>query len=175
VVIHIDPGVAFGSGLHESTRLCLSVLEDTVTPGCSVIDFGAGSGVLAIAAAKLGGGRVIAIEGDEESSGVAAENVKRNEVEGVVRVIWSDRPEAGEILADLITANITPNVINENLPGLVSALRSGGTIVMSGMTVKNCHEVKDVLPQSGLVLRDQVSEGDWVALVAVKPGSGVDR
>lgn len=175
VVLDIDPGVAFGSGLHESTRLCLSILEGAVTPGCSVIDFGAGSGILAIAAAKLGAGRVVAIEGDEESSGVAAVNVKRNGVEGIVRVIWSDRPEAGEIVADIITANITPTVINENLPELVSVLRSGGTIVMSGMTVKNSHEVKDVLPQSGLALKNQVSEGDWVALVAVKPGSGVDR
>jgi ribosomal protein L11 methyltransferase len=165
VVLLLDPGMAFGTGLHPTTRLCLRAAEELVTPGLRVLDVGAGSGILSIAAARLGAGRVVAVEIDPVAARVCQENVDRNAVSEVVEVrAGTLEPNSAEP-AQLILANITIATLLDLHPHLAAHLAPGGTAVLSGVLQERADELLGVLETAGWshVRTDQ--EQDWVAIL----------
>ena len=175
IVLEIDPEAAFGSGLHESTRLCLRALERYIRHAETAVDFGSGTGILAIAAAKLGVARVIAIEAHSGSAGVARANVRRNRIEGQIQVHCASSLEAVSTPVDLLTANLTAEGITVQLADIVGRVKEGGVLLFSGMTDLNYQEVERLLPRAGCALIERLSEGNWVALAAFKDTSRPGR
>lgn len=166
VVLEIDPGTAFGSGLHESTALCVEELERRVQPGHTVIDFGAGSGILAIAAALYGAARVIAIEADHDPVEVASENVRRNGLEQYVEVLFADSPKAAGCQVGLVVANVVPPTLVARAGELFDALGPGGVLIASGMATGQVDEVEKAFLKTGFSIVDRLTKPRWVALVA---------
>ncbi len=171
VVVELDPGMAFGTGLHPSTKLPVLALEDEVRPGARVLDVGTGSGILAIAAVLLGAERVDAVDIEPVAVRSARENAARNNVADRVAVelgsVGSDAPFSGTY--DLVLANIIARVLIELAPGIGDAVAPGGTLVLSGVIEGREAEVRGVFDALGLVFarRDQIE--DWVALVYRRP------
>ena len=166
VVIDLDPGMAFGTGLHPTTQLCLEALEGLVRPRMKVLDLGTGSGILAIAAAKLGARSVTAVDNDPVAVKTARENVTANGVQETVDVA---RGSLGDVAGryDLVVVNILARVIVEMLQeGLGSRLRSGGKLVAAGIIIDQEDQVIEALGQGQLALFDRRQRGDWVCLVA---------
>jgi ribosomal protein L11 methyltransferase len=166
--IVIDPGMAFGTGDHASTRGAMRLLEHAVRPGCTVADLGSGSAVLSIGAAKLGAGRVYAIELDEDALGNAAENIARNDVGDRVHLIEGDAGMLLPLLApvDVIVANILASVIVTLLPVMAAALAGGGHAVLAGILEDERHTVVDAAESQGWRLRAEDREdGWWSALI----------
>jgi ribosomal protein L11 methyltransferase len=166
IVLLLDPGMAFGTGLHPTTRLCLSALEDGVQPGNRVLDLGAGSGILAIAAAKLGAAHVDAVEIDPVAVRVCQANVARNSVEHVVATREGTLGLAadGDPMYDLAVANITIRVLLEVHEVLASHLRPGALAVLSGVLAEREQELLDVLQAAGWQHESTAREQDWVAV-----------
>ncbi|MBV9359028.1 MAG: 50S ribosomal protein L11 methyltransferase [Chloroflexi bacterium] len=170
VVLLLDPGMAFGTGLHPTTRLCLALLEELVPRQGRVLDLGAGSGILAIAAAKLGASRVRAIEVDPLAARVARENVVRNGADDVVAVEAGTLTDATERF-DLAVANISLRVLLEVREPLAQALRGGGRAILSGVLAERMDELLVVLAADGWQYERTVQEQDWVALVVRAPAA----
>ena len=170
VVLMLDPGMAFGTGLHPTTRLCLQAVEDMLERGMRVLDVGAGSGILSIAAARLGASHVEAVEIDPVAASVCHENVSRNDVSCVVSVragtIGEDPPEAP---FDLVLANITIATLLELQPLLARQLRPGGLAILSGVLVERADELLDALRAAGWRHERTDQEQDWVALLVRRP------
>jgi ribosomal protein L11 methyltransferase len=177
LVIQLDPGMAFGSGLHPTTRLCLEALEDYLRPDATVLDVGTGSGILAIAAARLGASRVLALDTDRMAVRIARENVVLNHVGSVVDVelgtlpIPGDRPARRHVLmhppsADLILANILAETIIEFAPAWAASLNPTGTLIASGIIAERKDAVVNSLTANGLRLVSQPADGDWLACIA---------
>ncbi len=164
VVIEIDPGMAFGTGLHATTRLCLRALEDAVVPGVSVADVGTGSGILAAAAARLGAARVAAVDIDPLAVRIARENVALNHTESIVHVAESDVPPPGTF--DIVVANILADVIIGMAPALRDALRPHGTLIASGIIDTRAEDVRQGLIEVGLTIQETPTEGEWAAIIA---------
>lgn len=165
VVLDLDPGMAFGTGVHPTTRLCLQLVERYVTPGARVLDLGTGSGILAIAAAKLGAARVVALDVDATAARVATENIERNDAAGVVAVAQGELAavEAPERF-DLILANINLRVIRAVLPALVTHLAPGGIAILSGVLHEHETTLHELVREAGLRRRERRRERDWLAL-----------
>ena len=164
----IDPGMAFGTGDHASTRGALRLLEQAVQPGMAVADLGSGSAILSIAAARLGAARAWAIESDPDAQGNAVENVARNGVGGVVHLLDGDATVLLPLVApvDLIVANILSSVIVDLLPSMAAALRPAGRAILAGIMLSERPAMIDVLAVSGWrVLREDVEEVWWSVLV----------
>lgn len=170
VVIDLDPGMAFGTGQHETTRGCLVMLERLVTPGMRVIDVGTGSGILAIAAAKLGATSILAVDIEPQAVTVAAENAARNGLADRIHVgrgsLGPSWPFAGTAdgWADLLVANIHARALVELAPAIVAALRPGAAVVLSGIIAGRETEVRDAFAQRGLALTDALTDGEWRTL-----------
>lgn len=167
----IDPGMAFGTGDHPTTRGAVRLLQRAMSPGLVIADLGAGSGVLAIAAARLGASRVFAVEYDGEAISNAEGNVRRNDVESVVHVFEGD---AGVLLplvapVDLIVANILSSVLVELLPAMHAALRPEGAAILSGILVDEKDAMLEALRADGWVVRDDDVEDVWWSLTIAKP------
>ncbi|MFL5732706.1 MAG: 50S ribosomal protein L11 methyltransferase [Chloroflexia bacterium] len=171
VVLDLDPGMAFGTGLHPTTRLCLLALEEWVRPGMRVLDLGTGSGILAIAAGKLGGPgtRVVALDTDNVAVEATLLNVERNGLAQRIEV------EQGSTLAarrggpyDLVVANILASVIIELAKPLRELLRPGGTLISSGIFIDRGERVVEALGSAGLPVRERTQEGDWLCLISVR-------
>ncbi|MCL5111027.1 MAG: 50S ribosomal protein L11 methyltransferase [Chloroflexi bacterium] len=166
-IVELDPGMAFGTGLHPTTRLCLQALEDLVVPGQSVLDLGTGSGILAIAAARLGARSVLALDTDPVAVDAATANVAANGLSQTVTVAAGTLPQAEpQIHYDLVVANIIARVIVELAPALAAALRPGGTLIASGVLAERGSEVAAALARARLVLAERRQSGDWLALLA---------
>jgi len=166
IVIHLDPGMAFGTGLHPTTQMCLLVLEELVHPGAEVLDLGTGSGILAIAAAKLGARHVLAVDNDPIAVKTARDNVIINEVQEIVSVMCGSLAEiAGSY--DLVVVNILARVIVEMIQeGLAVRVRPGGILVAAGVIAGQEPEVVAALQREGLALVERRQRDDWVCLVA---------
>lgn len=170
IPILIEPAMAFGTGEHETTRGVLALMQTLVEPGALVADLGSGSGVLAIAAAKLGAGRVVAIEMDPDAIGNALENVERNGVAGRVTVLQGDAAALLPLVApvSLILANIISSVILELSPIMSRALPSGGRAVISGILVTEREHLLASLRADGWSLESELSEGEWWSSVIAR-------
>jgi ribosomal protein L11 methyltransferase len=166
IVIRLDPGLAFGTGLHPTTQICLRALEDFVRPGMEVLDLGTGSGILTIAAAKLGAARVLAVDNDPQAVGVARNNVIDNAVRDRVRVEEGSLPDVSGSY-DLVVVNILAWVIVELIEeGLAERLRRDAVLITAGITIDSASEVIAALKRGGLELIDQRQQDDWVSLLA---------
>lgn len=168
IVLEIDPGMAFGTGNHPTTKLCLEMLEKYLKRKAVVVDFGTGSGILAVAAAKLGASLVIAFDSDETAVRVARENVQRNEAEQAIEVHQADSPSFINSKVDLITANIVAEVIMLHSNSLAHLLKQSGLLIASGIIKEKQADVEQAIRDSGLQIVEAPTEGEWVAIVARK-------
>jgi ribosomal protein L11 methyltransferase len=170
VVIDLDPGMAFGTGQHETTRGCLVMLERLVAPGMQVLDVGTGSGILAIAAVKLGAATVSAIDVEPQSVMVAGENAARNGVSGQIRValgsLGASWPFAipSEDSSDLLVANIHARALVELAPEIDAAARPGAAIVLSGIIAEREPEVLEAFAAMSWCVIDAIADGEWRTL-----------
>ncbi|MCE5322077.1 50S ribosomal protein L11 methyltransferase [bacterium] len=169
IVIDLDPGMAFGTGSHPTTKLCLEALQDYVKGGETVLDMGTGSAILAMAAARLGAARVVGLEIDPVAVEAAVDNVKRVNLGNTIKIERADSPSAFEGQADIVLANIIAKVIIDMAEGLASKVRPGGILIASGIVVERSQEVIDTLTSLGLKLHEVRQGGDWVALVFKQP------
>ena len=166
LVITLDPGMAFGTGLHPTTRLALVAIEDHVRAGDRVLDVGTGSGILALAAAKMGASSILACDIDEVAVDAAQANVETNELSAVITVQQgSVNIAAGMDPFDVVIANIIANVIIDLAPMLADAVRVGGTLVASGILDIRIDQVRAALEPLGLVIANIHEESDWRAIV----------
>jgi ribosomal protein L11 methyltransferase len=166
LVIQLDPGMAFGTGLHPTTQMCLCALEEHVQPGMEVLDLGTGSGILAIAAAKLNAKCVLAVDHDKQAAKVARGNVIANHVQGAVTVRQGSLPDVSGTY-DLVVVNILARVIVEMVQqGLSECVRPDGVLIAAGITVDKVPDVVEAFERGGLELMDRKERGDWVSLVA---------
>lgn len=172
--VFIDPGPAFGTGMHPSTRLALAALEDTVRPGMRVIDIGCGSGILSIAAVRLGAVHVLAVDIEEQAVEETRRNAARNHVADRITALRGSVPEilAGQgpfTQAEVVVANILADVLVELLHrGMGRLVIDRGTLILSGILQEHEAEVTDTAQQYGFTIVHRYSEEDWVALLCCK-------
>jgi ribosomal protein L11 methyltransferase len=169
LILRLDPGMAFGTGMHPTTQLCLEILEDVTRPGIGVIDLGCGSGILSIAAVKLGAGRALGVDIDPAAIRVARENVLFNGVESSVEIRLGSLPELlkEERAAPLVVANILAVVLREMLAaGLARIVAPQGRLVLSGILEEQSAAVEAAIRDAGLRVDQKRIRQDWVALVA---------
>jgi ribosomal protein L11 methyltransferase len=170
--IALDPGMAFGTGTHPTTQLCLEALEDLIAPGVTVLDLGCGSGILAIGAAKLGAAHIHAVDIDPIAVKVTAENAAQN---GVAAHITAAEGSLETILEsgqryDLLAANILARVIMQMCEqGLGEVLKPGGKAVFSGIIAEQGDDVEAALRLAGLEPTRRRQQGDWIAIEAARP------
>lgn len=160
----LDPGMAFGTGSHPTTRLCLEWLERNVSTGCSLLDYGCGSGILAIAAARLGAGTVAGVDIDPQAVDAARANAERNGVTALFAD--STQPVAGEY--DVVVANILSNPLRVLAPAICAHVRSGGRLALSGILREQAEEIIGIYAQ-WLPLQVADVREDWVCLAGHKP------
>jgi len=169
ILIELDPGMAFGTGLHPTTQMCLMLLEQEVRPGMQVLDLGTGSGILALAAAKLGAGAVLALDTDPVAVDAARENVQRNGAAEIVTVAQGSLEQAiGSF--DLVVVNILAKVILALAQeGLAKRVRQGGRWMTAGTIEPQVAEVVTALQATGLRVTERRQIADWVTLMGCKP------
>jgi ribosomal protein L11 methyltransferase len=164
IVLVLDPGMAFGTGSHPTTRLCLEWLERTVTPGVSMLDYGCGSGILAIAAGRLGASDVLGVDIDPQAVTAAQHNAEHNEVSA--RFADSAAEIRGQF--DIVVANILSNPLKALAPAICSHVRPGGRLALSGILAEQTDElIAAYAPWVPLSVAD-IREG-WVCLAGIKP------
>jgi ribosomal protein L11 methyltransferase len=166
--IVLDPETAFGSGEHGSTRAALTLLSRLVQPGQSVLDVGSGSGILTIAAIKLGAARAVGIEIDPEANEVAARNAARNEVADRVEFIDGDAASLAALLGpvDLVLSNILRSVNTALLPVISRALFPGGIAIFSGMEQPEADDFRGALKQGGFRPVQETLDAGWWGVAA---------
>lgn len=172
VVLVLDPGMAFGTGLHPTTQGCLRALEDIVQPGMSVLDAGTGSGILAIAAAKLGAAEIAAFDTDSLAVRATLENAAQNNVQQAIHAwrgeLGSVRDECSRDKWDVVVANILAPVIIQLLSemGLLSYVADDGQLVLSGIIQEQGQSVEDAILSAGGRVQRTITAGDWVTIIA---------
>lgn len=165
VVIDIDPGMAFGTGQHPTTAMCLRAFEDLVTAGASVLDIGCGSGILAIAAARLGATRVVAIDNDPQAIGASHVNIAANDATALIEVREGTLDAADEQF-DIVVANISGLALGRLAPVIHGSLNTGGRLVASGFLEDAVDTLRDTFAAAGLEMEDVVEDGVWCAIIA---------
>jgi len=166
IIIEIDPGMAFGSGLHETTQLCISNLERYVKPGDVVIDIGCGSGILALAAGNLKCEKVIGVDLDSMAVRVARENVEHNHLENIIEVREGDLLDVIHEKADVIIANILAEVIINLSTQIKPYLKDKGTFISSGIILAKVDQVVASLEANGFIVVEVERMGEWASVVA---------
>lgn len=167
-VIELDPGMAFGTGTHSTTIMCLKYLEQVVKGGETILDVGAGSGILSIAAALLGAGRIKAIDNDQVAVESARYNAALNKVHDRVEVVSGNLLEGVSGPVDIVVANIIADAVVALCPGVSSVLRPGGLFVASGIITSRIKEVLQACQAGSLTVRELARDGEWIALTAVR-------
>ncbi len=169
VVIELDPGMAFGTGTHETTRMCLKVLEGYVKEGCSLLDVGTGSGILSIGAAKMGCSKITAVDIDTVAVKVAKENIALNGVLDNINVVCGNLTDCiKKEKYDIVVANIIADAIIMLSGGIADFLADDGVYITSGIINHRGDDVKAALKASGFTITEEICEGDWLAIVCRK-------
>ena len=173
VVLALDPGMAFGTGLHPTTRLCLAGVEALadrgVLAGTRVLDVGCGSGILAIAALKLGAASAVGLDTDPIAIEATIANARRNALVRRLRAREGSLP-SGEAPFDVVLANLIAGLLVPLARGLTDELRRGGVLLASGIFADREGDVRAAFEAAGLKVRGRTAEGDWVALEAIRRG-----
>ncbi len=172
IVIEIDPGMAFGTGQHASTRMCLEALEDVIAKdraikAWEVLDVGTGTGILGIACAKLGAEKVLCLDVDKKAVSIARENIQMNDVADRVRAAGRDVTSL-EGSFDLIVANLTEKILTKLRPTLVDLLRPRGYLIISGIIIDNRAMIEESFLADPLVLHHLLAEKEWICYVLKK-------
>lgn len=169
-IIKMDPGMAFGTGTHETTKLCAELLEQYLEPGSIVADVGTGTGILAIIAAKLGADKVYAIDIDPIAIKVAKENVAKNDELDKVTLIEGDLLErlGKEVNLDIIVANILPRPIIELIPTANKVLPENGIFIGSGIINEALADVVEALEENSFTIQEIKQLGEWNAIAALR-------
>ena len=170
LIIEMDPGMAFGSGTHETTGMCLALLETVVTPGSRVIDVGTGSGILAIGAGLLGATDVLAVDIDPTAVKVAKENIEHNHMEKTVRPVVGNLLDGMDDTCDICVANIIADVIISFAAPLLTHIRPGGTFICSGIIREREEDVRTALLSAGYSILRTEHRGEWTAFLSQVPG-----
>jgi ribosomal protein L11 methyltransferase len=169
IVIEIDPGMAFGTGTHASTALCLAMLEKYLTPQDRILDIGTGSGILMIAAARLGARMGDGIDNDEVAVKVARQNLRLNQIDPRrFKVGYGDLSKPIFERYDVITANILSEVILVLLDDILRVIAPDGRLICSGIIAKNSAKVRSKITAIGLETVEVASQDEWVAIMARK-------
>ena len=163
-IIEIDPGMAFGTGTHETTSMCVELIEEYVKPGMKVIDIGTGTGILAIAAAHMGASEVLATDLDPMAVKVAAENVEKNGFAGTITTRCGDLLEAVDETGEVVIANIIADVIKMLAAPVRAHIAPGGRFICSGIARERQDEVIEALNAAGYRNLDIREKGEWCAI-----------
>ncbi|RUL57160.1 MULTISPECIES: 50S ribosomal protein L11 methyltransferase [Lysinibacillus] len=169
LIIELDPGMAFGTGTHPTTVMCLQALEKVVGAGDTVVDVGTGSGVLSIAAAMLGAKSVHALDLDIVAVNAAKENIEHNKVQHIAEVFHGNLLDTVKEPADIVVANILAEIIMTFTDDAFSIVKPGGLYVTSGIISAKKEDVKAALEKSGFIINEVLMMEDWVAIIAKKP------
>lgn len=167
LVLRLDPGMAFGTGSHPTTRLCLEWIERHVEPGDSVLDYGCGSGILAIAAAKLGASTLLGVDIDPQAVAAARYNAERNRVD----VRFTDSSVKIERRFDIVLANILANTLKALAPEICARVRPGGRLLLSGILETQIDDMVSSYTPNGVSLTKAGACEGWVCLAGMKAGS----
>lgn len=168
LIIELDPGMAFGTGTHPTTVMCIQALEKIVKHGDKVVDVGTGSGVLSIAGAMLGAEKIEALDLDIVAVKAAKLNIKLNKVQDVVNVSQNNLLDGITELQDVVVANILAEVIMRFTDDVASALKPGGYFISSGIIQQKKNDVKASLIESGFEIVETIQMEDWIAFIAKK-------
>lgn len=166
VVLNIDPGAAFGTGTHATTRSCLELLENYVKPGCDMLDVGSGSGILSIAALLLGAESAVGVDIDPLAVKVAGENAEINSVGDKARYICGNLADEVEGKFDIICANIVADIIMSLTPDAPKFLKPGGVFITSGIIDIRGEEVEKCLADNGFKIIEKLELENWQAYAA---------
>ncbi len=168
IIVHLDPGMAFGTGTHDTTCLCIEQLEKVITPKSTVFDVGSGSGILSIVAAKLGADKITAIDIDNLAVKIAKENALLNGLSDKIKVWQGDLLSVVDDKANVIVANIIASIIGELVFDIPKKLSDDGVFIASGIISERADEVVEKARKAGLRLCDKVQKNGWVMLVMRK-------
>jgi ribosomal protein L11 methyltransferase len=166
IVINIDPGLAFGTGTHQTTQLCLEYLDKYPPIGLQVIDFGSGTGVLAIAATKLGAKSVIAVDNDLQAITATKQNLRKNECESIVKTRTTVNTKNSNV-CDLLVANILANPLIELAPTFNKLLKQDGVLVLSGILKEQCENILNCYSQY-LDNLEVLQQDEWCLVSGIK-------
>jgi len=171
VMVSLDPGMAFGTGQHPTTRMCLLAVQDIVKSGDRVLDLGAGSGVLAFAALALGAKDAVLVDTEEQAVAASISNAALNDLTDRVEVTPAGSIELATAKApyDLVLANIIARIIIALAPDIAAVMKSGATLITSGIIAEREEETRAALEAVGLQFERRLEEGDWRAFVHRKP------
>ena len=169
IIIHIDPGMAFGTGTHPTTSMCLALLEEHVTPGKNLLDVGCGSGILMICAAKLGAETMTGIDVDPMAVDITRQNLEKNEIAfDSVTLGAATLDKTPEIRYDLICANIIAQVIAPIMPDIAARLAPDGYAILSGIIEERVPDIYAALDTQNLECVKKITQDEWVALVVCR-------
>ena len=163
-VVKLDSNMAFGTGEHETTAMCLKLLQSYLSPSSVCIDVGCGSGILGISAIKLGARYAYLTDIDEIAVKSATHNGKINGVEDKIKVVRSDLLEDADLKGDIVLANITGEILVRLAPTITNYLNSTGVLILSGIIESRLQMVTDAFTAQGLKLDRKIREGEWYAL-----------
>lgn len=165
IVIKINPGMAFGTGTHESTYMCLELLERYVNKDDEIFDIGCGSGILAIAGLKLGAKRALAVDIDDKCIDASHENADLNNLEDKMDIKKGNLLDVVKGRADLIVSNIIAEIIVDEIKNLKNHMDKGGIFITSGIIKERRQMVIDALKENGFEIIDELEKNNWVAIV----------
>lgn len=174
LLIEIDPGQAFGTGQHETTVSVLALLEKNLKPELNILDVGTGTGILSIAAAKLGARDITAIDIDQTAVKVAQENAQLNDVAEKIEFLQGDLVEQINQKYDLVIANILPEIIKKLIPDLNRVCELNARAILSGIIREKEAEIRAELKEYNFLVEEVIYKGDWVSIAAIKQ-AGVEQ
>ena len=164
VQMRLDPGMAFGTGTHDTTRLCLELLEEVVTPETRILDVGTGSGILSVGGVLLGAPSALGVDIDPVAVKVANENAEINEVSDKTEFVCGDLTDKVHGKFEIVTANIVADVIIRLLSTVKNYLLKGGVLIVSGIIDTRADEVENACHEAGFVTEKRLEHGSWVAI-----------
>ena len=168
ILIHLDPGMAFGTGHHPTTRTCMEILERDTKPGDRILDVGCGSGILSVVAVKVGATSALGLEIDPVAARAGEENVRINGIEDKVQIVQGTLPSplAEARSFDIVAANISAKVVTNLAQHLIDSVAIGGKLIAGGIIKPHVEDVTKALNAVGASIDETFIDGDWVTLLA---------